>query len=114
MKIDKKRAGQGFRQGDVLVIPVTSAPRGEPLQPIGGRFVLADGEMTGHSHSVALSDRIAMFREDGSGGGLIGFVTGEPVPVTHQEHTALPMPVGECRVIRQRTLVSGLVRRVAD
>jgi hypothetical protein len=113
MKIDFKR--QAIRQGDVLVLPVHALPAARtPIKPEGGRFVLAHGEATGHHHSFAMSDRIAMFREDGAGGGLFGTISGAPMLLEHQEHTALAISPGPIAVVRQRTFVAGLARRVAD
>lgn len=79
-----------IRQGDVLVKRIKALPKNlTSAEAEGGRFVLAHGEATGHHHSFAISERVAMFREDGSGGGLFLSVTGAPVALEHQEHTAL-------------------------
>ncbi len=105
-----------IRQGDVLVVPVTEIPPGAvAAQPESGRLILARGEATGHHHSIALSERVTMFRDDGAGGGLFLTVSpGAPVALEHQEHTALPVVPGRHRVLIQRTYQSGMVRRVAD
>lgn len=94
---------QSFRQGDVLLVPCASIPgraRREP--PESGRVVLARGETTGHSHTMA-ADRVTYFREDGSGGG--GYIRVEgpnPVDLSHEEHNALAIPPGSYKVVRQR------------
>ncbi len=112
MKLDTKR--KAVRQGDVLVLPITALPpKTLPVQPENGRLVLAHGEATGHHHSFAFGERVALFREDG-GGGLFGSVTGQAVPLEHQEHAALSVSPGPIAVIRQRTYVAGIARRVAD
>lgn len=42
-----------FRQGDVLIRPVTSIPDGLKRVPLdNGRMILAYGEVTGHAHAV--------------------------------------------------------------
>jgi hypothetical protein len=76
---------------------------------------LARGEATGHHHSIALHPRIAMFRDDGSGGSLFLKVKDEPVLLEHQEHSALKIAPGEYEVRIQRTY-SGerKVREVED
>jgi hypothetical protein len=114
MKLDTKR--KAVRQGDVLVLPITALPpKTLPVQPENGRLVLAHGEATGHHHSFAFSERVALFREDGGGGGLFGSVTGHAAePLEHQEHAALPVSPGPIAVIRQRTYVASIARRVAD
>lgn len=94
-----------IRQGDVLLLPVAKAPaKRVPVEAENGRVVLAHGEATGHHHSFALSDRVALFREDGSGGGLFLSVSG----------AALAVPPGDYKVIRQRTYEAGMARRVED
>lgn len=105
-----------IRQGDIMVVPVTELPaRARPVEPESGRVVLAHGEVTGHHHSIALSPRVAMFRATEGDGGLYLTVTGaEPVALEHQEHTALPIPPGQYRVVRQRVWEAGMARRVQD
>ena len=105
-----------IRQGDVMVVPVTVLPKNLAAVPAeNGRVVLAHGEATGHHHSFAFSDRVALFREDGAGGGLFLSVSGDaPAALEHQEHTALDVPPGTYRVIRQRAWAAGMARRVED
>lgn len=104
-----------IRQGDVLVRRIKALPTGiQPAEAENGRLVLAHGEATGHHHSFALSDRVALFREDGSGGGLFLTVSGAPVPLEHQEHTALMLTPGHYEVVRQREYSPEEIRRVAD
>ena len=105
-----------LRQGDVLLVPTTGVPAGAAkVAPDGGRLILARGEATGHHHSIKLADRVALFREDGSGGGL--FLTvggGDPAALEHQEHTTLAVAPGDYEVCIQRTYQAGMARRVSD
>lgn len=104
-----------IRQGDVLVRRINALPKNiKPAAAEGGRFVLAHGEATGHHHSFALSDRVALFREDGSGGGLFLSITGAPAPLEHQEHTALVLAPGDYHVVRQREYSPAAIRNVQD
>lgn len=104
-----------IRQGDVLVRRIKAMPRNlAPVAPENGRVVLAHGEATGHHHSFAFSDRVALFREDGSGGGMFLSITGAPAPLEHQEHTALVLEPGNYEVVRQREYHPEAVRRVED
>lgn len=111
MKTQKKI----YRQGDVLLIPVASIPASAPVKAEANRLILARGEATGHHHSFTLADTVALFREDGSGGGLFLSVTGDaPAALEHQEHTALAIPPGNYRVRIQREYHPQAVRNVAD
>ncbi len=104
-----------IRQGDVLVRRISSLPKNiRPAEAESGRYVLAHGEATGHHHSFAMSERVAMFRENGSGGGLFLTVTGAPVALEHQEHTTLIVEPGHYQVVRQREYAPEAPRRVED
>lgn len=106
---------KAIRQGDVLVVPVAALPKSaQRAAPEAGRLILARGEATGHHHSIAMSDRVAMFREDGSGGGLFLSVTEAPIALEHQEHSALTIAPGKYAVRIQRTFQAGMARRVSD
>lgn len=46
-------------QGDVAIVPVPAAiaaklNRGEEIQPVHGRLILQEGEVTGHHHAITL------------------------------------------------------------
>ena len=105
-----------IRQGDVLLVPVEETPADVvPVAVEDGRLILARGEATGHHHSIAFADRVALFREDGSGGGLFLSVTGPaPVVLEHQEHHALQIPPGNFEVRRQKEYAPEQIRRVED
>ena len=101
-----------FAQGDVLIVAVETIPVSAREVPSDGVVTVAFGEATGHHHSF-YSDRVKMFREDGSGGGLF-ILADAPVDLTHQEHDTISLPIGAYEVRIQRTFRSGLVQRVAD
>ena len=104
-----------IRQGDVLLVPIKAWPKAVlPVAPEDGRVILARGEATGHHHSFAMSDRVALFREDGNGGGLFLMVSGEAAALQHQEHDTLQIPVGKWRVQGQREYSPEAIRRVED
>jgi hypothetical protein len=104
------------RQGDVLVRACETIPGSAmPVAAEKKRLILARGEATGHNHSVALSERVAMFRDDGTGGALYIEVKGvDPVMLTHQEHHSLPIAPGRHEVRIQRTYQAAMARRVQD
>ena len=110
-----------YAQGDLLI------ERVDEVQPSGtlsaansdGSFVLAEGELTGHHHSIFGS--VTMFRDDSlardiPGGLYIGHVNieGPAARVQHQEHGPLALPKGTYRVRRQRELEPKDARVVAD
>jgi len=101
--------------------------RVDEVQPSGtlsavnsdGSFVLAEGELTGHHHSIF--GNVTMFRDDSlardiPGGLYIGHINvdGPAARVQHQEHAPLTLPKGTYRVRRQRELEPKDARVVAD
>ena len=104
-----------IRQGDVLILPCDAIPAtATDAQPENGRLIVARGEATGHHHSFPWQRGAVLFRDDGAGGGAQYVRVDQPVALEHQEHTALTLPPGNYAVRIQRTMSSGLVRRVAD
>jgi hypothetical protein len=116
-----------YRQGDVLLVAVTSPPKDATTVQSGGRIVLASGEATGHAHRVE-SERaqLATARVHfGSGNpeaarllsteeahNLFLLVYGdEAVALQHEEHDTLSIPPGAYRVVRQREYAPGPLRQ---
>jgi hypothetical protein len=107
---------KAIRQGDVLVVPCDSIPgSATTAHPENGRLIVARGEATGHHHSFPWARGATLFRDDGAGSGGAQFVdVMETVALEHQEHSALTVTPGKYQVVIQRTMSSGLVRRVED
>lgn len=110
-----------YAQGDLLIERVDDLlPSGAmPASNSDGSFVLAEGELTGHHHSIY--GRVTMFRDDSlardiPGGLYIGHINidGPAARVQHQEHAPLTLPKGTYRVRRQRELEPKDARVVAD
>ena len=106
---------EGFRQGDVLAIPVTTIPvTATPVAAENGRLIVARGEATGHHHSFPWHQGAVLFRDDGTGGGGMYVAVTETIVLEHQEHAALTLAPGKYRLTRQRTYEAGMARRVED
>ena len=100
-----------YAQGDLLIERVDDAcPSGTIVSPDAtGATVLAEGELTGHRHSIF--EQVTMFRDealarDVPGGLYIGHVKveGSPATLRHQEHAPIALGEGTYRVRRQREL----------
>jgi hypothetical protein len=96
------------RQGDVLLIPCDERPTGTASEPKGGRVILAEGEATGHHHSVPATVC------DLFDGARPVLVVREPATLTHQEHGAIEIAPGTYWVVRQREYTPAAIRRVMD
>lgn len=110
-----------YAQGDLLIERVGDlCPSGTILQPDAtGATVLAEGELTGHHHSIF--EQVTMFRDDAlardvPGGLYIGHVRveGGPATLRHQEHAPIALGEGTYRVRRQRELEPRDAAIVAD
>lgn len=104
-----------FRQGDVLIVPVSKMPTTaiEPIAREAGRVVLAHGEMTGHAHAIK-SPKAALFR-DPKLAAIFLHVTGDaPALLEHEEHGTIALAPGDYEVIRQREYHPEAIRQVAD
>lgn len=85
-----------YRQGDVLIEPVRSIPA-KAKKLAGARMVLAEGEATGHAHTIA-EEYGEMYERDG----VLYLRIAEAAPLEHQEHATITIAPGTYRVTRQR------------
>lgn len=99
-----------YRQGDVLLTPAT-IPASAQKSAAKGKVVLAEGEATGHAHTIAFSPRSLTVYHDGP---QMYLRIKEPVVLEHQEHSHLTIEPGEYLVKRQLEFWLDEVRRVAD
>lgn len=98
----KAKSVKLYQQGDVLMFREDSIPsNAKPMKCEGRVIVLAEGETTGHYHSVEESDTCLAFKDDA---GSIWMDVKAPVIVKHQEHKHVKLPKGKYRV--------GIVREV--
>jgi hypothetical protein len=97
-----------WRQGDVLIAAVDTIPPGAVMRP---NCVLAEGELTGHSHRV---DQTGVAELHECGGVMYLQVLASEAKVVHQEHGAITLPQGVYTVWQQREYTPKSVRRVAD
>jgi len=106
-----------LRQGDILLIPVREIPgHAERRALTGNSVVVAEGEATGHTHTLiddiidyaTTADHVEHYVRVGPG----------PTLFTHQEHDRVfgPIPVAEgaWEARRQREYAPEAARYVAD
>lgn len=104
-----------YRQGDVLIervdaIPPAALPSPATLQ---ARWILAEGEVTGHTHSIDAEEATLLLLElDNQMDMYLRVHTA--TQVTHEEHGPITLAPGDYRVGRQREYSPEDIRRVAD
>lgn len=91
-----------YQQGDVLVFKEEKIPEDATVLKVDDRgIVLAEGEVTGHYHSIAELDECEAFKDTA---GDTWLNVKSPVKIKHQEHKQITLPKGKYRV--------GIVREV--
>ena len=113
----KEKRVNPIRQGDVLLRPIV----GDELEALkkrrmfnrnrqrGEGLILASGEATGHHHRVRESR--ARMRRSGDQLFLVVPPTVEDAELTHEEHSALPIPPGTYEIQGQREMEAPRVNR---
>lgn len=85
-----------YRHGDVLVAQVDAIPAEAVKRP---HLVLAEGEVTGHSHRIAEPGVAELYQ---TGPQIFLRVLADTATLIHQEHGPIELPRGDYRVWRQR------------
>lgn len=88
-----------LQQGDVLLMQVDSLPVGgisAALSPRNGRYILADGESTGHAHAVPAIAGVLLFQFQKD----MFLKTDVEIQITHEEHQPVMVDPGIWRVGR--------------
>jgi hypothetical protein len=97
-----------YRHGDVLVQSVERIPVDAKKRP---HLVLAEGEMTGHSHRIAEAGSAELLQ---TGVDMYLRVVADTATLVHQEHGPVILPKGTYRVWRQREYSPREIRIVRD
>jgi hypothetical protein len=97
-----------WRQGDVFMIAISSLPK---LGRVERRAVLAEGEVTGHTHSLADPSAGQVFTVRGE---LYLEVIADSATIVHEEHAPVTLPRGGYAVRIQREYSPKEIRQVVD
>jgi hypothetical protein len=97
-----------WRHGDVLIAPVASIPAEAQRK---NHCVLAEGEVTGHSHRIAEPGAAELADHAGK---LYLRIFAEQATVIHQEHRPIVLPRGSYVVWQQREYTPQAIRTVRD
>ncbi len=96
-----------WRHGDVLIATVEQIPARAERQPT---LVLAQGEVTGHSHRVEDARKAQIWKY----GAQVFLEVQNETRIVHQEHKPLILPPGLYRVWQQREYTPESIVRVRD
>ena len=105
-----------FRQGDVLITMISEPPKNlRRIDSVGGRVILAHGEVTGHAHAIYEPEKVEYFEDEAAR--YMRVI--EEVDLLHEEHAPIHLTPGEYRIERfgegtQREYHPEALRSVAD
>jgi len=89
-----------IQQGDVILVVVRDIPPDATrVQPGTRGYVLAEGEATGHAHTIEAAPNVELYERDGV---LYLRVLECPVPMRHEEHDTAILAPRTYRVKRVR------------
>lgn len=100
---------KNYRHGDVIVKQVESIPA-EAVEQKSKKLVLAEGEVTGHSHQIS-AGVAQLFRYEDK---VYLRVTSEIAALTHEEHHKIELPTGDYEVEIQQDYEPSGWQKVVD
>jgi len=88
-----------IQQGDVLVFKIDKIPsEATKVIPKNGKFILAEGEVTGHAHVIDVIDGIDMFQSSND----LFLTLDVETTVRHEEHKPVTLKPGNYKVKKVR------------
>lgn len=103
------------RQGDVMIMGVDEIPEGlEKIKPGVRGYVLAEGEATGHAHTLNEVQFAQMWKGSQEEDPDLFLKTDKACTVVHEEHGTINLPEGTFLVRRQREYSPEEIRKVQD
>lgn len=110
----KSRTSHQHRQGDVVLDPIDRLPAGlTRIQPRNGRLIVAEGEVTGHTHALVLEADTAELWLDEKAGAIYARIMA-PTPLTHEEHAVQTIQPGIYRYLPEVEYSPQELRRSTD
>jgi len=103
-----------YRQGDIIIKQIKELPSNLKTIDKGNKFVLAEGEQTGHKHTLVAEPQTMEILQDESGRYYIKL--SNAATLTHQEHKTITIPEGIYEVGNEREYDYFLeeIRKVQD
>lgn len=101
-----------YQQGDVLLKKIEiNLENAVKEMPNGGRWIIAEGEVTGHAHAITESEAIVYTKN-----GVRYILTEQGFTITHEEHGPITVEPGtyEIGIVREYDHFVDEAREVAD
>jgi hypothetical protein len=104
---------KAYQQGDVILKVVDSIPsEAKAVSAKSGRYILAEGESTGHAHAVLECPAVELYERDGT----LYLKVAEETEIVHEEHRKQTVAPGVYEVSRVIEVdpFEDAIRTVAD
>ncbi len=101
-----------YRQGDILLVETTLPKDLTEVKIDNNKIVLAEGEATGHAHTIQKTPDNALFFDKTNN--KLYLILKQAAVLEHQEHKKINLPIGNYEVIRQREYRPERIVNVAD
>ena len=103
-----------YRQGDIIIKQIEELPKNLKVVSKENQFILAEGEQTGHKHTLVAEPQTMEILQDESGRYYIKL--SNAATLTHQEHKIITLPEGIYEVGNEREYDYFLeeIRKVQD
>jgi len=104
-----------IQQGDVLIFTNATLPAdAKAVQPVHGRVVLAEGEVTGHAHVADLMRFPGTALFESPSGRFLQALT--DIEIVHEEHKTVRVPKGihQIRIVKEVDPFTEEIRSVKD
>ena len=101
------------QQGDVCYEAISSIPEGaKKVDAKQGRFILAEGEVTGHAHAVIEESEVELFEYKG----VLYLRNTISTEIKHEEHNPHTIEPGiwEFGIVNEYDYYNEITRKVAD
>lgn len=86
-----------FQQGDVVLRMVSEIPAELQVVKPGPRGnVLAEGETTGHAHTISAQNGVTLFTDPGTKDMYLQLDA--PTTIRHEEHKHIELPAGKFKI----------------
>ena len=97
----KKKIPKLARQGDILFLPIDKIPRNTRTLSPAERYIVAEGEATGHHHAVIHADGLSVHQR-GEDRFWLNLSGDNGTLIEHPEHAPITLDAGRYEVRRQR------------
>jgi hypothetical protein len=102
-----------YQQGDVILLSTTIPETATKKTAKNNKYVLAEGEVTGHMHAIHDVNACELFENNND---MYLRVLNESTTLTHEEHHKINIPTGDyiVRIVKEYDHFAEEAKKVVD